>query len=177
MAQVEKEIFFEEAAASHAAAFIEFMNQVAKETDFLVMDETGFQFTVEQLATIFENSLSNPSQLHLLAVCGDEVVGAVTVRASRQYRISHIGNIFIAVRKDYWGHGIGRILLEEVMEWAKSYDIIKRLELTVQVRNDRAVSLYQKMGFEIEGTQKWGARTDEGEWLDLYYMGKLIDDK
>lgn len=177
MAQVKQEIFFEEADESHVVAFIDFMNQVAKETDFLVMDETGFQFTAEQLAAIFRQSLESPSQLHLLALCGDEVVGAVTVRASRQYRISHIGNVFIAIRKDYWGYGIGRILLEEVMEWARSYDVIKRLELTVQVRNVRAVSLYQKMGFEIEGTQKRGARTDEGEWLDLYYMGKLIDDK
>ncbi|MGT2715148.1 GNAT family N-acetyltransferase [Streptococcus respiraculi] len=176
MAQVEKEIFFAEAEGSHAAAFIDFMNQVAKETDFLVMDETGFQFTTEQMASIFEQSFGSSNQLHLLALYGEEVIGAVTVRASKQYRISHIGNVFIALRKDYWGHGIGRILLEEVIEWAKSYDIIKRLELTVQVRNDRAVALYQKMGFDIEGTQKWGARTDEGEWLDLYYMGKLIDD-
>ncbi|MDQ8835132.1 GNAT family N-acetyltransferase, partial [Streptococcus ruminantium] len=35
---------------------------------------------------------------------------------------------------------------------------------------------YQKLGFVIEGTQVRGARTDEGEWLDLYYMGKLIGD-
>ncbi|MTB63656.1 GNAT family N-acetyltransferase [Streptococcus sp. zg-86] len=177
MGQIEKEIFFEQADSTHAAAFIDFMNQVAIETDFLVMDETGFQFTPDELAVIFENSLSSPNQLHLLALCGEEVIGAVTVRASKQYRISHIGNVFIALRKDYWGHGIGRILLEEVIEWAKSYGIIKRLELTVQARNERAVALYQKVGFEIEGTQKWGARTDEGEWLDLYYMGKLIDDK
>lgn len=177
MVEMKKEIFFEEAERRHAEAFIAFMNQVAGETDFLVMDETGFQLTSDELAPIFENSLGSPNQLHLLAFCGDEVIGAITVRASSQHRISHIGNVFIAVRKDYWGHGIGRILLEEVVEWAKSYGIIKRLELTVQVRNNRAVSLYQKMGFEIEGTQKWGARTDEGEWLDLYYMGKLIDDR
>ncbi|MBF0787687.1 MULTISPECIES: GNAT family N-acetyltransferase [unclassified Streptococcus] len=177
MVQIKKEIFFEEAESAHAVAFIDFMNQVAGETDFLVMDETGFRFTSDELAAIFDNSLGSPNQLHLLAVCGDEVIGAVTVRASNQYRISHVGNIFIAVRKDYWGHGIGQLLLQEVVEWARSNGIIKRLELTVQIRNSRAVSLYQKLGFAIEGTQKWGARTDEGEWLDLYYMGKLIDDK
>ncbi|WP_161944288.1 GNAT family N-acetyltransferase, partial [Streptococcus suis] len=44
----------------------------------------------------------------------------------------------------------------------------------VQVRNQAAVHLYQKLGFNIEGTQIRGARTDKGEWLDLYYMGKLI---
>ncbi|MEW4355191.1 GNAT family N-acetyltransferase [Streptococcus pneumoniae] len=175
MAQVEKEIFFEEADGSHAAVFIDFMNQVEKETDFLVMDETGFQFTVEQLATIFEESLASPSQLHLLALCGDEVIGAVTVRASKQYRISHIGNIFIAVRKDYWGHGIGRILLEEVIAWAQESGIIRRLELTVQARNKGAVHLYQSVGFEIEGMQARGAYSSEGEFLDVYVMGKLID--
>lgn len=54
-------------------------------------------------------------------------------------------------------------------------DVLKRLELTVQVRNQaKKVRLYQKLGFNIEGTQIRGARTDEGEWLDLYYMGKLI---
>ncbi|VTT12723.1 histone acetyltransferase HPA2-like acetyltransferase [Streptococcus suis] len=60
------------------------------------------------------------------------------------------------------------------MHWAEEMDVLKRLELTVQVRNQAAVHLYQKLGFNIEGTQIGGARTDEGEWLDLYYMGKLI---
>lgn len=177
MVQIKKEIFFEEAAEPYAVAFIDFMNQVARETDFLVMDETGFRFTPEELGAIFEQSFGSPHQLHLLAICEGEVIGAITVRASKQYRISHVGNVFIAVRQEYWGRGIGRILLEEAVNWARTYDIIKRLELTVQVRNERAVVLYQKMGFEIEGTQKRGARTDEGEWLDLYYMGKLIEDK
>lgn len=81
----------------------------------------------------------------------------------------------MAVLKDYWGHGLGRILLEEVIVWAQEIGLLKRLELTVQVRNERAVRLYQSCGFDIEGTQKRGARTDMGEWLDLYYMGRLID--
>lgn len=66
-------------------------------------------------------------------------------------------------------------LLEEVITWAQEMGHLKRLELTVQVRNERAVRLYQSCGFDIEGIKKRGARTDEGEWLDLYYMGRLID--
>ena len=52
---------------------------------------------------------------------------------------------------------------------------IRRLELTVQARNKRAVHLYQKFGFGIEGTKKRGARTKNGEFLDVYLMAKLID--
>ena len=62
-----------------------------------------------------------------------------------------------------------------MVTWAQEMGLLKRLELTVQIRNERAVRLYQSCGFEIEGTQKRAARTDEGEWLDLYYMGRLVD--
>ncbi|HEL1583614.1 TPA: GNAT family N-acetyltransferase [Streptococcus suis] len=169
-----KEIVFEEAQPSDATAFIEFMNQVAVETDYLVMDETGFRFSQQEMESIFESGLEKPDELCLLAKVDAEVIGAISVKSSRQFRISHIGNIFIAVKKAYWGYGIGSILLDEVISWVEEMDLLKRLELTVQVRNQVAIGLYQKYGFEIEGTQKRGARTDEGEWLDLYYMGKLI---
>ncbi|MBL6537614.1 GNAT family N-acetyltransferase [Streptococcus suis] len=171
---IKKEIYFSEAEPADAAAFIDFMNQVALETDFLVMDETGFRFSQEQMETIFEAGIENPRELCLLAKVGSEVIGAISVKSFRQFRVSHIGTIFIAIKKEYWGHGIGSILLEEVNLWAKEVGLLSRLELTVQVRNQAAVHLYQKFGFEIEGTQKRGARTDEGEWLDLYYMGKLL---
>ncbi|HFH9836932.1 TPA: N-acetyltransferase family protein [Streptococcus suis] len=172
-----KEIVFEEAEPSDAPAFIDFMNQVSKETDYLVMDETGFRFSQEQMETIFEAGLENPRELCLLAKVGSEVIGVISVKSSRQFRISHIGNIFIAIRKDYWGYGIGSILLDEMLTWVQEMDLLKRLELTVQTRNKVAIHLYQKFGFDIEGTQKRGARTDEGEWLDLYYMGRLIEEK
>ncbi|HFI0053767.1 TPA: N-acetyltransferase family protein [Streptococcus suis] len=170
----EKEVYFSEAEPADAVAFIDFMNQVARESDYLVMDESGFRFSPEEMERIFEAGIENPGELCLLAKVGSEVIGAISVKSSKQFRISHIGNIFIAIKKDYWGHGLGTILLDEVIEWAQEMDLLKRLELTVQVRNQAAVHLYQKMGFMIEGTQVRGARTDEGEWLDLYYMGRLI---
>lgn len=170
----EKEVYFSEAEPADAVAFIDFMNQVARESDYLVMDESGFRFSQEEMERIFEAGIENPGELCLLAKVGSEVIGAISVKSSKQFRISHIGNIFIAIKKDYWGHGLGTILLDEVIEWAQEMDLLKRLELTVQVRNQAAVHLYQKMGFVIEGTQVRGARTDEGEWLDLYYMGRLI---
>ncbi|HEL2401112.1 TPA: GNAT family N-acetyltransferase [Streptococcus suis] len=170
----EKDVYFSEAEPADAVAFIDFMNQVARESDYLVMDESGFRFSPEEMERIFKAGIENPGELCLLAKVGSEVIGAISVKSSKQFRISHIGNIFIAIKKDYWGHGLGTILLDEVIEWAQEMDLLKRLELTVQVRNQAAVHLYQKMGFVIEGTQVRGARTDEGEWLDLYYMGRLI---
>lgn len=170
-----QEIVFAQAQAEDAQALIDFLDLVAVETDYLVMDEGTFPYSLEQTQSILMGSEEAPDQLCLLAKLGKKIIGLINVKAYKPYRISHVGDVFMAVAKEYWSHGIGRILLEEAIIWAQEMDCLKRLELTVQVRNVRAIKLYKSCGFEVEGTQKRGARTDEGEWLDLYYMGRLID--
>ena len=67
------------------------------------------------------------------------------------------------------------MLLEGVLEWAQAGGILRRLQLTDQTRNQAAVHLYQKHGFIIEGRQERGAYIEEGKFIDVYLMGKLID--
>lgn len=43
------------------------------------------------------------------------------------------------------------MLMEAALDWAEHSNTIRRLELTVQKRNKRAIHIYQKFGFEIEG--------------------------
>jgi len=54
------------------------------------------------------------------------------------------GRVFIVVKKAFWNQGLGRILLEEAVDWAENGSSLRRLELTVQVRNERAVHLYKE---------------------------------
>ena len=64
-------------------------------------------------------------------------------------------------------------------ETKESYDHIRLtiyLQLTVQKRNLAAVHLYKKLGFIIEGQQERGACIEGGEFLDVYLMGRLIDE-
>lgn len=65
--------------------------------------------------------------------------------------------------------------MEEAIEWASDNDITRRLELSVQGHNERAIHLYQKFGFEIDGLQTRGIKRENGEFLDIYRMSKLID--
>ena len=105
----------------------------------------------------------------------DAIAGLVSITADFHERIRHIGQVFIVVKRAFWNQGLGKFLLEEAIDWAENSGVIRRLELTVQVRNERAVHLYQAFGFEIEGIQKRGAYLAEGKFLDVYLMGKLID--
>ncbi|NMB90388.1 MAG: GNAT family N-acetyltransferase, partial [Chloroflexi bacterium] len=50
---------------------------------------------------------------------------------------------------------------------------IHRLELTVMTHNQRALALYRKMGFEIEGTLRHNMRVD-GVYVDEYSLAQLL---
>jgi RimJ/RimL family protein N-acetyltransferase len=56
--------------------------------------------------------------------------------------------------------------------WARERGF-HRLELTVMTHNERAIRLYKKMGFEVEGVKKHSLFVN-GEYVDEYYMAKLI---
>ena len=55
---------------------------------------------------------------------------------------------------------------------------VNKLRISFYAKEGNEVSflgMYKKLGFEIEGCQARGACSAEGEFLDVYLMGKLID--
>lgn len=173
MPQFELEI--REARESDAQNLIDFLNQVGKETTYLTMDEAGILLSVSEMQEVIRKMADAPNQLYLLALLDDEVAGVLSISADFHERIFHIGELFLVVAKRFSRNGLGTLLLEEALTWAKENGVIKRLELTVQVRNKRAVHLYQKMGFFIEAEQERGAYVEEEGFLPVYRMAQLID--
>ncbi|WP_307975769.1 GNAT family N-acetyltransferase [uncultured Streptococcus sp.] len=169
-----QEVCFEEASRADAKGLLDLMMAVTAETDFITKNDDEI-WSVEDMAAFIDLSSMRENRLCLLAKLGQEVIGVLNVDAQWQDSSRHIGDVFIAVRKSYWDHGLGQTLLDEAIYWAEQTEIIRRLELSVQKRNERAIHIYEKFGFEIEGVQKRGARTKDGEFLDVYRMGKLID--
>ena len=169
---VEYDLLLREAEASDASILIDFLNQIGQESDYTTLDETGMLMNPEQVATFLEQQASLPNRI---SIVNEELAGLVSITADSYKRVAHIGDVFVAVKKAFWNQGLGRILMEEVIDWATESDIIRKLALSVQVRNKRAIHLYKSLGFEIEGLQKRGAYLEEGKFLDVYLMGKLID--
>jgi RimJ/RimL family protein N-acetyltransferase len=89
-------------------------------------------------------------------------------------KLRHIGEVGITVEKDYWGFGIGSVLMEEIEIWATESGVIRRLELTVHGENERAIHLYEKMGYQQEAVMP-RAMLIEGEFIDGVLMSLMID--
>ncbi|HFZ4263313.1 TPA: N-acetyltransferase family protein [Streptococcus pneumoniae] len=159
---MEYELLIREAEPKDAAELVAFLNRVSLETDFTSLDGDGILLT------------SSDNQITLLAFLNGKIAGIVNITADQRKRVRHIGDLFIVIGKRYWNNGLGSLLLEEAIEWAQASGILRRLQLTVQTRNQAAVHLYQKHGFVIEGSQERGAYIEEGKFIDVYLMGKLI---
>ena len=172
---MEYELLIREAEAEDAAELVTFLNRVSLETDFTSLDRDGILLTSEEMEIFLNKQASSDNQITLLAFLNDKIAGIVNITADQRKRVRHIGDLFIVIGKKYWNNGLGNLLLEEVIEWAQASGILRRLQLTVQTRNHAAVHLYQKHGFVIEGLQERGAYIEEGKFIDVYLMGKLID--
>lgn len=168
-------ITIREAIPADAAEILAVMKQLSRETDFLVLDEVGMQLTPELLALNLADIYESENNLLLLALADEKIIGTASVKAAGEPSVAHIGEIGISILKAYWGIGLGSALLEEIIAWAQASGVIRRLELTVQVRNTRAVGLYQKFDFVKEGTLARGVRSAESEFLPVDLMRRLID--
>lgn len=168
----EQEVIVEEGQLSDAKALVDLLSQVSQETDFVVAETILSQ---EDMEIFLERHLESVNEICLVVRVGKELAGVLNVSSTSSPQTNHIGDIFIAVQEKYWGYGFGSLLMEVALDWACHTPVIRRLELTVQARNSRAVHLYEKFGFKIEATKERGAKTKDGEFLDVYLMSRLID--
>jgi RimJ/RimL family protein N-acetyltransferase len=86
--------------------------------------------------------------------------------------LRHVSTIEVGICARYTGRGVGKRLFETVERWARARRL-HRLELTVATRNERAISLYEKCGFAIEGTRRHAMSID-GQYVDEHLMAKLL---
>ena len=78
----------------------------------------------------------------------------------------------MAVLNEHQGEGVGARLLRSMEDWAVAHGM-RRIELTVMSHNRRAIALYERAGFELEGV-KQGAIYVDNLPVDECVMGKVL---
>ena len=163
-----------EATPADAKAAIAYMKLMVGESSMVTISEGEFAMTTEQEAAYFNDNLQSPTKLFLLAIMDGEVIGSANFGGSPRRRVTHAGEFGMSVRKQYWGEGIGRSLLQELLDWAVQTGTISKVNLRVREDNERAVQLYQSFGFETEGRLREEFYCDDG-YHDLLWMGLILE--
>ena len=104
---------------------------------------------------------------------GEElVIGTAGLNISANLRTKHTATIGIMVHEDYHGVGVGTALMEALLDLADNWLMLVRLELTAFTDNEKAIHLYEKLGFEKEGiTRKAAIRN--GVYTDEFIMSRI----
>ena len=158
------------ATPSDAGAFLTFLNQLDRETKFMLYEPGERKANEENLRSKIEET--NKDSLLLVAENEDKIVGFLSADRGHSNRIKHSAYIVIGILKDFRGKGIGNKFFEELDKWAIQSWVL-RLELTVMKNNGNAIRLYEKVGFKIEGVKEKSCLVD-GVFIDEYYMSKLL---
>jgi putative acetyltransferase len=78
------------------------------------------------------------------------------------------------VHPEFWGLGIGSLLMKAILEQAERRLGLTRIELQVHTDNVAGIRLYDNFGFVIEGTKRLHSYGDGG-WVDTYLMARLTN--
>jgi len=116
--------------------------------------------------------LERPEGGHLMlgAWRDDALLGAVGLERDERIKVRHIGHVVsMMVRESARGQGIGRALLEALIDAARDPAGLEMLTLTVTEVNAGAVRLYERSGFSRFGTLHKAIKVG-GQYHDKVHM-------
>jgi RimJ/RimL family protein N-acetyltransferase len=129
-----------------AAAIARQMKVVVDEGEWLA---TESDTTVEELTEGFREGFAK-GNISIVAEEDGEIIGGIGVNPSAVEGLAWLG---MSILPEHRGRGLGRELLDAAIEAAREAGY-RKLELEVFPENARAIALYLRAGFEIEGLKR-----------------------
>ena len=156
-----------------AEELLNLMKILGNETDNLTFGEEGLPFTVDEEISYIEKISSSEKSAMFVALDSGKIVGTSSFYGHLVPRLSHRGEVSVAVLKSHWGMGIGYNLLSAAIEFGKTAADVEVISLDVRSDNDRAIRLYKRCGFDKIGTFKNFLRI-EGKGIDFDLMNLYL---
>lgn len=168
-------IIVREARPADAAQLIAYIQKLSEEPESNIELSPGeFTLTVADEEQVLEAHTLSVNSLYLVAEIEGKIIGILSCTGKNRRAVRHVTSLSMSVDKMYRGRGVGNQLLARALEWGNGNEQLLRIELQVFKRNQAAVHLYQKFGFEVEG-QKRKAIFRDGEYLDNLVMALLFN--
>ncbi|MDC9597317.1 GNAT family N-acetyltransferase [Xenorhabdus anantnagensis] len=107
-----------------------------------------------------------------VAEVNGKVVGTIELFNHANPRRRHAVVIGIGVDANYSGKGVGSKLMAFAIDYAFNWLGCIRIELEVFTDNEKAIALYKKFGFEVEGIRRMQSLRN-GQYNDIMGMALI----
>lgn len=166
-------VVYRRAKVEDAERIVAFYNFVGGETTYLSFEKDEYPLNVQEQIEAIKALEGNQTNIMLMAMDQDEIAGIATINSSHKIKARHEGELGIVVAKKYQGQGIGTELITQLITWARGNGVTTRIRLDTRADNPKAVALYMKFGFIVEGCCR-NSTLLNGKYYDLYIMGMML---
>lgn len=132
-------------------------------------------FTRERVESWTRN-IDYTEVLAIVAVVSEEgkerIIGSSSLKLNPQEAITHKAELGLTVHDDFQNLGIGTALLNHLIDVASMIGL-RKVWLHVSAANDRAIRVYKKAGFVVEGKLCKESFVN-GEYRDEYQMALFL---
>ena len=165
-----REFSIRQPTESDAENIINYSKTLFASTDQVLTTLDEYTITVENEKIWINNFNQNLNALVLVAELGTQIIGLLFFIPNAKKKNSHTGEFGVSVHPDFQGINIGRLLIEELLVWARLNAHIEKVYLNVFATNQNAIKLYQNMGFIEEGRHMNAIKQLTGEYVDVVQM-------
>lgn len=160
--------------AEYAQEMIDYLKITSGETPFLLRYPDEVNFSLEGERELLTGIYEDGQAAMMLGLVDGVLAGNCSLSPiGGMRRIRHRGSVAIAIKKAYWGLGLGTAMLSYLEELARRVGY-EQLELEVVDGNDPAKHLYEKCGFCETGCHRRAMKYDDGSYRDERIMSKEI---
>ncbi|MBE7103697.1 GNAT family N-acetyltransferase [Bacillus cereus] len=160
-------------AADHDAGQLsEIRVQIDGETENMDREEGEGFIDTNGFQQVIKTDSEKTRNIFLVAEVHNRIVGFSRCEGSDLKRLSHKVEFGVCILKEFWGYGIGKNLLQESINWADANEV-KKIALQVLETNEKAIQLYKKLDFEVEGVLKNDKRLSDGKYYNTVVMGRV----
>jgi RimJ/RimL family protein N-acetyltransferase len=153
-----------------ASDIISYSKLLFASTDQVLTTQDEYTITVENEKIWINNFNGNEDSLVLIAELDQQITGLLFFMPNTKKKNSHTGEFGVSVHPGFQRQGIGRLLIEALLAWAKENPRIEKVYLNVFATNKHAINLYQRLGFAEEGRHVKAVKQSGGEYVDVLQM-------
>ncbi|AEA45456.1 GNAT family N-acetyltransferase [Fluviicola taffensis] len=134
-----------------ATKIIEFVHGFVYDSEFVPLVEGEFNPTLPEEELILKNYVDRSNSLFLVAEFEGQIIANINLDGNQRQIMRHTAVFGMGMHLEWQNCGLGTIILQSAIDWARNHSELELLFLQVYAENEAGIALYKKLGFVENG--------------------------